>query len=113
MTYLLFIIEQRKKWNDNVEKIKKIEDEIKSISDSKPVEQEEIDLNKKKIEDLQKDLNTLRTLQNNYSKAVMDKEKELEDIYNKERKDLEVEISLSKNLDKKEESEEKNPTENQ
>lgn len=112
MAYLLFIIEQRKKWNDNNDKILKIEDEIKSISDTKTIEKDEIESNKKKVEALQKDLISLRTLQSNYNKSVMDKEKELENIYNRERRDLETEISISKNLDKKEDINEKNPPEN-
>ena len=38
----------------------------------------------------------------------MDKEKELENLYNQELKELGLEINLAKNLDKKEEEPEKN-----
>jgi vacuolar-type H+-ATPase subunit I/STV1 len=109
MSYLLFIIEQRKKWQDTSEKIKKTETEIKTLSDSKPTEKEEIDENQKKIKGLQDQLSTYRQLQNNYNKSVMDKEKELENIYNQEKKELETEFSVSKNLDKAVEAE-KNTT---
>lgn len=108
MTYLLFIIEQRKKWQDNVDKIKSTEEEIKKLNDSKPTEKEEIDSNQIKIKDLQDKINIYRQLQNEYNKSVLDKEKELEDLYNKERKELETEITLAKSLDEKEVEPEKN-----
>lgn len=99
MTYLLFIIEQRKKLQDNIENIKKTEEEIKKLSESKPTERDEIEGNQKKSKDLQDQLNTYRQLQNNYNKSVIDKEKELENIYNKEKKELQTEIIISKKLD--------------
>jgi len=102
MTYLLFIIEQRKKWQNNNKKIIEVEEEIKKISTEKPVEKEEIDSNQKKLKVLQDQLNTYKQFQNQYNKSVMEREKEIEDLYNRERRELETEINLAKNLDKKE-----------
>lgn len=107
MQYLNFVIGWRKKLNESQEEIKKHEVEIQNLSSSKPTDEEGKKTNDEKIKSLREKIMTLQKMQSEYNKSVMDKEKELENMYNDEKRELETELNLTKDLERKEEVEKK------